>query len=221
MLSDPWMHFSDAPGWRKQEQSEAAVMLRLGSGPECLPIVRLGRLVQIMRLGEIDMKSYQAFVGLLFALVFAACASTTAVASGDDAGETVASEQEVVESPEELAGPPPIVLVNTENSLTLDAWAYCWTFEEDGICADGEAPDPAPDAGTAMEPIEFEFMLDDWNFNANVISQDGSTSTEVGVTGLGDGLYQFDAVENPPGPIVEIFGRGEQGDVIVTFSVDL
>lgn len=125
-------------------------------------------------------------------------------------------------SPQEFPAPPPITLINSENQLALDAWSYCWSDGQDSICSDGAAPDPLPDAGTADEPLRFDFGIAGFSFEATTLDLDGIETGRLSVQDLGDGLYDIDPFDEAGSQIVEIFGRNDdRGDTIVTFVIDV
>lgn len=164
-----------------------------------------------------------------------ACSSagSDGVATIDD---TVAGPAEVVaEPPVELADTgigdlqdasafamvPPVEVFDVETPLVLDPVGYCWGDE----CASGDwTQEPLPSAGVVENAIGFRYPVAGWSFSAFVQGEGGEERTPATVESLGNGEFRIASVENPTGPVVELFGQGPAGefggDVTVVFLVD-
>lgn len=115
--------------------------------------------------------------------------------------------------------PPPINVTRGRFTLALDAWTYCWTpiGGEDGICADG-APAAVLEILPEDGPIIVSFPAD-FTFSAqifddkyeNVIGDATVTKVDAGweITPANEGIA-----------IIELFGKGPEGDVIVSFVIE-
>ena len=180
-------------------------------------------------------------------LLLAACSGSATSLNesvGDVAGTDVA-EADVAGTPEEVASvevaesaddglqdslmfdvAPPVEVFNVENELVLDPLAYCWVDE----CASGDwMADPLEVAGVVGGEIRFRFPVRDWDFSAFIQTEQGQNRTPTPVESLGGGEFSIGPIDDPAGPVVELFGRGPAGeidgsptfgDVTVVFFVD-
>lgn len=150
--------------------------------------------------------------------------------------EPVATEAPVFQPPPterppivtgEFTNPPAIVVRRGGVSIELQAWTYCWTGPEngagetEGICADGGPPEDLQTLG-GVGDIVVEFPVD-FGWGGNAYEPDYSTAREVliavSATGAGDELPTVFR-DVPAGPaVIELFGAGVGGDVIVTFRI--
>ena len=62
----------------------------------------------------------------------------------------------------ELERPPPVTVRFSDESVALQAWAYCF----DGVCIDGSPPAESADVGNPEEVV-VEFPLPGWSFTAS------------------------------------------------------
>lgn len=115
--------------------------------------------------------------------------------------------------------PPPVEVTRGRSTLALDAWAYCWTpvGGEDGICADG-APAAVLEILPEDGPVTVSFPAD-FTFSAQVF--DATYETLIGeatVTKVDDG-WEITPT-NDGTAVIELFGKGPEGDVIVSFVIE-
>ncbi len=122
--------------------------------------------------------------------------------------------------------PSPIVLLLDDRDVELDPWTYCWSGPEggdgvaSGMCADGMPGSPAnmEDVGDAGQ-VDFWFGMPDWEFEVTFreLGTDCPRSHTVDAVSTGDQTFRIE----PTGPAgryqVDIFGRGNGGDVITSF----
>lgn len=104
-------------------------------------------------------------------------------------------------------------------SVALDAWTYCWTPAEFdvGICADG-APPAQPPLVSGDGPVILRFGAD-FTFSAQTYDTTYTEVTgDVTVDPVDGGWELTTSVEGPA--IIEVFGRGPEGDVSVSFAID-
>lgn len=166
-------------------------------------------------------------------LTASACSSSTDLATEETATEETETGQPETGEPEteETAdlepddpavlypdAPPPYTFIDTGEPLVLNAFTSCWN--PSGICSDGEPPTPLPNAGLAGDQITFNFPIDGWNFLVRIGEDPNAVTAEQPVEALGDGVYVIGPIVDPPGSVIEIFGRGPQGDAIATFTVE-
>ncbi len=133
---------------------------------------------------------------------------------GEDLPETGETEPEEVDSSE----PPPVQLTRGENTLSLDAWTYCWTSPgaDVGICADG-APPETPETLAGDGPITVTFPHD-FTFVATLYDADYTTEQGEASVAAVDGGWQVDVTADGPS-VLELFGKGPEGDVIITVAL--
>lgn len=114
--------------------------------------------------------------------------------------------------------PPPVTVTAGDATLTLDPWTWCW----DGTCADGFEPEDPDSLGTVTGPVAIGFPHDDWEFQARHLHPDDMCRLDLTppLESAGDDEWTLPATGPPGGYEVEVFGRGPQGDVVVTFAVD-
>ena len=115
--------------------------------------------------------------------------------------------------------PPAIVLSRSDETVSVDAWTYCWTPSngDDGICADGTPPETLP-VLPGDGPITMEFPVD-FDFLATIYEAD--YGNEVGKTAVVATEEGWEINPETTGPaVLEILGRGPDGDdVIVSVAI--
>lgn len=119
--------------------------------------------------------------------------------------------------------PPPVVTVEAADGedLLLSAHTYCTSTSTGGMCADGVPPEPLPDAGMFDRPIRFSFTESDWDFTASMSSSEDNSGGSTDVTPVGEGRWEI-ALAGRAGPgVVDLFGRGPDGDLAVRFALTL
>ena len=160
---------------------------------------------------------------LTLGFIAISCAAPTPDGAGstDPAPPTTLLSPSTTSVPEEPEPNPPfetapaVVVRNGEVELALDPWTACWTV----ACYDGAPPHEPPDIGAGDEVV-IEFPAEGWTFQATTrpaADDCGRRQTED--------LMPVDSTRHrltPIGPagdhIVDVFGRGPEGDVIVTFA---
>jgi hypothetical protein len=119
-----------------------------------------------------------------------------------------------------------VTVSSAGKQLSLRPGTYCWTVESarsagNGPCVDGAPSDPLPDLGRVSGEITVAFGVDGWAFQAS--SQDAShecaEAFPAAVRKVSGRMWQI-ALAGPRGRYaVQLFGRGPQGDVAVSFAV--
>ena len=137
----------------------------------------------------------------------------------DTSTEDPEAEEPEADNPALTASePPPVVLTRGDNTVTLMAWTYCWTplNSDEGICADG-APPENPLVLDGEGPITVTFPID-YNFLATLYN--GDYTAEVGKIPVVDTDAGWEITPTTDGPaVLEIFGNGPGGDVIVSVAI--
>ncbi len=120
-----------------------------------------------------------------------------------------------------MSEPPAIAVTQADKTIELDAWTFCWTPLGGGVgvCADGSPPQR--DALQTLEgegPILLSFAAD-FTFTVNAFDDAYETQIDGGavIARVGD-AWQIDPQVDLP-IVIEIFGVGEQGDVITTLAI--
>lgn len=159
---------------------------------------------------------------LIFGLVATSCAAPSSDGAGstDPPQTTVAAPSTTTAT--EPAGPnpsfetAPAVLVRSANlELALDPWTACWSM----ACYDGAPPAEPLDIGVSNTLI-VEFPVEGWTFQATVrpaADECGRRQTETLVP-IDGTRFQLTPIGLAGNHIVDLFGRGDGQDVIVTFA---
>ncbi len=163
---------------------------------------------------------YLALFVLAVGLLLAACGgdeidiSAASPDPSDEVEQAEPSEEDEMDSSE----PPPVQLTRGENTLALEAWTYCWTSPgaDEGICADG-APPETPETLTGEGPIMVTFPHD-FTFVATLYDADYANEQGEAIVSAVDGGWQVDVTADGPS-VLELFGKGPEGDVIVTVAL--
>ena len=174
------------------------------------------------------MKSPLPIIVLCIVFGLAACGNDEIDASLVDPDPTSSTQPESPDSSVDATDdeayvkssePPALVLSRGGETVSLDAWTYCWTPSngDDGICADGAPPEPLPTlAGDG--PITLEFPID-FDFLATIYDNNYDAEVEkVAVVATDDGWEITPEVTDPA--VLEILGKGADGDdVIVSVAI--
>jgi len=146
-------------------------------------------------------------------------------ASGDPTSTPTATTRP--EPTYELANEPsPVVVRLADRDVSLDPWTYCWSGPAgtggvaSGVCSDGSPGKvfELDDVGTPAS-VELWFGVDDWEFQATFaqVGVDCPRRFTVDAEPTGDHTFRLD----PAGPAgryqVDLFGRGNGGDVAASF----
>lgn len=112
--------------------------------------------------------------------------------------------------------PPPLTLRLPDGDAPLEPWTYCL---EDG-CSDGWRGEPAQVMSVGSpRAVDFTFPWEGWQFEATFLEGDGPCTRQVTMPVERTGARSFRI--SPVGPadswIVDVFGRGPEGDVITSF----
>ena len=166
-------------------------------------------------------RSRRAALSLTFALavLLVACGSDEPEAgSATEAnGEAVADADSSVGSDPDA--PPPLEMIRGDSIVSLEAWTYCWTppSSDSGVCSDG-GPPPTLKRLSGDGPVTLRFPI---NFTFVASVYDAAYKNQIGdavVTVVDDGWEIDPAVDGPA--VLEVFGRGVEGDVIVSVAID-
>jgi hypothetical protein len=113
----------------------------------------------------------------------------------------------------DLDEPPPVTIRYRDQSLELNAWAYCFG----NVCAEGFPPAQLPDVGDPEE-IGVEFPVPEWSFTATFVPADGecARAERVRLKASGQGRFVLRPVGRADTHDVTLFGKGD-GDFIVSF----
>lgn len=122
--------------------------------------------------------------------------------------------------------PSPVVLRLSDRDVELRPWTYCWNGPpsaegtSSAICADG-APAKVSELDDVGDPgsVSFWFGMPRWDFQATFseIGADCPRGHTVDATAIGDHSFRLDPA-GPPGRYqVDLFGRGNAGDVSASF----
>jgi hypothetical protein len=161
---------------------------------------------------------------LLAAALLAGCGSE---AGGGGSAEDPGSGRSTQSMrPSASSQPPPVIVSSAGKQLSLRPGTYCWTVESarsagNGPCVDGAPSEPLPDLGRVSGEITVAFGVDGWAFQAS--SQDArhkcAEAFPAAVRKVSGRVWQI-ALAGPRGRYaVQLFGRGPQGDVAVSFAV--
>lgn len=150
--------------------------------------------------------------GLAVAVTVGGCGAATAPGSGPVEAPSPTTQEEVV-VPEFAGGMPPVTVTGVDGDVGLRPWTYCWTSG----CADGMPPEVLEDVG-ASEELRLAFPVPGWSFEAIFRPADQPCGRRQSVPVEPDGEEEH--VVRPAGPAgvydVDLFGRGPEGDVVVT-----
>jgi len=161
---------------------------------------------------------------LLAAALVAGCGSE--VSGGGPADDAGSGRSTQSMKPSASSEPPPVIVSYAGKQVSLRPGTYCWTVESassagTGACVDGAPTDPLPDLGVVSGEITVTFGVDGWAFQAS--SQDARhecTEAFPAAVRQVSGRTWHIALAGPRGRYaVQLFGRGPQGDVAVSFAV--
>jgi hypothetical protein len=111
-------------------------------------------------------------------------------------------------------GVPPVSIQLADRIVMLDPWAYCY----ETACVDGIEPEDPEDMGSP-DAVRFSFPLENWDFEATFTEAGDRCGRSITMPATPSSPRTFQLA--PAGPAgdwkVSLFGRGEGGDVIVTF----
>jgi hypothetical protein len=161
---------------------------------------------------------------LLAAALVTGCGSEV---SGGGSAEKVGpgrSTQSI--EPSTSSEPPPVIVSSAGKQVSLRPGTYCWTAQSAGSasashCVDGAQPNPLPDLGVVSGEIRVAFAVDGWAFQASSqAAQHECAEAFPAAVRQVDGRTWHIALAGPQGRYaVQLFGRGPQGDVEVSFAV--
>ena len=118
---------------------------------------------------------------------------------------------------EDLGRPPDLVVTAGDAQLVLVPYTYCWTAGGRGVCADGAPPDPLPSLTLENgSDLLIDFPLR-WEIQATLLPEsDRCEGVVVDVDPIG---APVDTLGLAGMYLVEVFGRGDQGDAAWSFEL--
>ena len=176
------------------------------------------------RAGKIPALLATALAVVLAAALVAGCGSDAS--RRGPAGDAGSSRPAPPIEPNGGSKPPPVIVSYAGKQLSLHPVTYCWTVEGatsavNGACVDGAPLSPPPDLGAVAGEITATFGVDGWAFEAS--SQDARHECPEAfpaVVRQVSGRAWHIALAGPRGRYaVQLFGRGPQGNVAVSFAV--
>lgn len=138
--------------------------------------------------------------------------------SAMDRGHSVPM-QEIAEPVSQRDWAPVVVVRDQDDRLRLRPYTFCWVPA--GGCADGIPSRPLPDLGLATgSPVVVSFRMDGWRFSASQYRVGNpDRSHGVRMVQVDDHTWRMRPTGEPGRYQVDIFGRGPQGDLLVSFAV--
>jgi hypothetical protein len=122
--------------------------------------------------------------------------------------------------------PSPVVLRLADRDVELQPWTYCWTGPpssegtSSGVCVDGMPANPSEldDVGRVAS-VDFWFGMPGWDFDATFseIGVDCPRQHTVDATPTGEHTFRLEPAGSARRYQVDLFGRGDGGDVITSF----
>ena len=118
----------------------------------------------------------------------------------------------------EFTEPPPVIVRGGGNELSLRYISTCWM----NFCADGVAPESAPDIGEAEE-VEVGFPMAGWTFEAGVTSKDDGRVLNAPLERVTVTRHRLLPIGPAGHYLVGLFGSGPlgpggRGDIFVAFE---
>jgi hypothetical protein len=128
--------------------------------------------------------------------------------------------------PSASSEPPPVIVSYAGKQVSLRPVTYCWTTQGAGSasaspCVHGAPPNPLPDLGVVAGELTVAFAVDGWTFQASSedAQHDCAEAFPAAVRQVNGRTWHI-GLAGPRGRYaVQLFGRGPQGDVAVSFAV--
>jgi len=176
---------------------------------------RAGRVLTLLAVG---------LAMLLAAALVTGCGSE--VSGGGPADKAAPGQSTQSIEPSARSEPPPVIVSSTGKQVSLRPGTYCWTAQSAGSasagpCVDGAQPNPLPDLGVVSGEISVTFAADGWAFQASSepAQRECAEAFPAAVRQVNERAWHI-ALTGPRGRYaVQLFGRGPQGDVEVSFAV--
>lgn len=113
-----------------------------------------------------------------------------------------------------VQAPPAVTVQGAGDPVELEAWTFCFRTG----CADGLPPVTPQDVG-ATDQVRVSFPLDDWTFEAGFAAAgvDCARQQSVALERSDDGSFVVEPAGRAGTYDVTLTGRGEHGDLFVTF----
>lgn len=119
-----------------------------------------------------------------------------------------------------LDGPPPITVFGSSGALDAAIPSACWNTGRFTGCYEGSLTF-VPHAGAVARPIRFAFPFDGWTFAAIMGPSDGISGGPAQIWPTGNRTWEIALTGRAGQSKVRLFGRGPQGEVQATFTVEL
>ena len=117
--------------------------------------------------------------------------------------------------------PPSVRIGNADHLLELNAWTTCWNGGGRSYCADGFRHASLERIDGAAE-VYVEFPLEGWEFESSAVT--GNPDDRCGrrfsqqLEQVAPTVFRLPPMGPPGDYTVDVFGRGDGGDVIVRFA---
>jgi hypothetical protein len=150
-------------------------------------------------------------------LLLAGCGETASldqVGAGAESSTAVETEPATEPAaPTAWAAPPPVTVRYLDESVSLQAWTYCYR----SLCVDGSPPAELPDVGSPEEVL-VEFPLPGWSFTAGFQPTGNRCGRiqEAPLEAAGDGRFRLRPAGYAGAYDVTLYGRGASS-LVTTF----
>ncbi len=146
-------------------------------------------------------------------LLLAGCGETPSVDQLGAGAESSTAVETEPPAPTASDAPPPVTVRYLDDSVSLEAWTYCYR----SLCVDGSPPAEPPDVGSPEEVL-VEFPLPGWSFTASFqpAGKPCGRIQETQLEAAGDGRFVLRPAGHAGTYDVTLFGRGD-GDLFTTF----
>jgi len=115
--------------------------------------------------------------------------------------------------------PPNLVVTSGDESLDLEPTGFCWMGRPEGVCVDGEAPDPLPGFGSPVTEIGLEYPLD-WPMTLYLNRPGGGACGLERIIQMRPNGDEFRLPVPVGRHVVDVEAVGDQGQGVWTFVVE-